>query len=204
MRVEPAVVNAVQQQFGQVVRLGRGVVWAIPKVTDNARFAVLAASRIDTLRLGPGKREAMEAATEETAAGMTRDIFISHASEDKDEIARPLAQALLGRGVSVWFDEYELTLGDRLRQKIEEGLKSSRFGVVIMSHNFFAKRWPQLELDGLFALETDSKRILPVWHGIGGEDLRRYAPILSERLAVSTAEGLEVVVRKILRALGRQ
>jgi hypothetical protein len=51
-----------------------------------------------------------------------RDVFISHASEDKDAVARPLAKELLRRGHSVWFDEYELVLGDSLRENIDRGL----------------------------------------------------------------------------------
>ncbi|MEP7216067.1 MAG: toll/interleukin-1 receptor domain-containing protein [Anaerolineaceae bacterium] len=46
-----------------------------------------------------------------------RDVFVSHASEDKDEVARPLARALSDAGLAVWLDEYELTLGDSVRQK---------------------------------------------------------------------------------------
>ena len=43
------------------------------------------------------------------------DVFISHASEDKDNVARPLAQALRAEGYRVWFDEFTLTVGDGLR-----------------------------------------------------------------------------------------
>src|SRR5262249_3522295 len=63
------------------------------------------------------------------------DLFLSHASEDKDTIARPLYEALTSRGVTVWFDEAVLQLGDSLRRKIDEGLRVSRFGLVILSPN---------------------------------------------------------------------
>jgi hypothetical protein len=131
----------------------------------------------------------------------TRDVFISHASEDKTEIARPLAEALRQRGLSVWFDEYELTIGDRLRRKIEEGLKVSRYGITILSENFFRKKWPQEELDALFALERDSKKILPIWHGLSSADISRYAPLLLDRLAVSTDIGVDAVADEIVRAV---
>ncbi len=36
------------------------------------------------------------------------DVFISHASEDKEEVARPLAEVLRRNGLSVWYDEFEL------------------------------------------------------------------------------------------------
>ena len=50
------------------------------------------------------------------------DVFISHASEDKEEVARPLARALQEEGYCVWLDDNELSLGDSLRLKIDEGL----------------------------------------------------------------------------------
>jgi hypothetical protein len=81
------------------------------------------------------------------------DIFICHASEDKEAIARPLANALKQAGLDVWYDEFTLTLGDSLRRKIDHGLARSRYGAVILSPHFFAKEWPQRELDGLTTKE---------------------------------------------------
>jgi formylglycine-generating enzyme required for sulfatase activity len=126
------------------------------------------------------------------------DIFISHAHEDKD-VARPLAEALRQKGLTVWYDEYVLRLGDSLRQVIERGLASARFGVVILSPSFFAKEWPQRELNGLFARETltRSKVLLPVWHRITPNEVAAHSPILADRLSVSTAKGLDFVVDQI-------
>ena len=75
--------------------------------------------------------------------GQTWDVFISHAGEDKDDVARPLAEALRAAGVSVWLDALELRIGDSLRRKIDQGIRSSRFGVVVCSTAFFAKVCPQ-------------------------------------------------------------
>ncbi|WP_348652424.1 toll/interleukin-1 receptor domain-containing protein [Bradyrhizobium sp. Mp27] len=61
------------------------------------------------------------------------DAFISHASEDKDDVARPLANQLAGFGLRVWLDESEIQLGNSLRVKIDAGLVHSRFGIVILS-----------------------------------------------------------------------
>ena len=57
-----------------------------------------------------------------TDGGETYDVFISHASEDKDEFVRPLANALMELGMKVWFDEMTLKIGDSLRQKIDNCL----------------------------------------------------------------------------------
>lgn len=133
------------------------------------------------------------------------DIFISHASEDKDEIARPLAEALRNRGYKVWYDEFSLSLGDSLHRSINKGLIASRRGVVILSPNFFAKEWPQRELDGLVAREvTGDKTILPVWHKISADEVARLLPTMADRLAVSTSRGLEEVVREISRVITPQ
>ena len=128
-----------------------------------------------------------------------RDVFICHASEDKEDVARPLAEGLRRAGLTVWFDEFELALGDRLRRTIERGLSISRFGAVILSHSFFQKDWPQAELDALFALEQESTKILPIWHGLSLEDIRRLAPLLADRLAISTSEGIQAVIDAVVR-----
>lgn len=130
------------------------------------------------------------------------DVFICHASEDKDGIVRPLARALVEEGLRVWYDEFTLTLGDHLRRSIDKGLALSRYGVVVLSPNFFAKEWPQTELDGLTARERDGvKVILPVWHNVDEPYVRRFSPTLAGRVAVSTQRGLEIVVREILNVV---
>ena len=133
---------------------------------------------------------------------MAWDVFICHASEDKDNFVRPLAAALRGSGISVWYDEFSLTLGDSLRRSIDRGLKESRFGVVVLSPSFFEKHWPQVELDGLAQRETSGdKVILPIWHNVNHAAVMGYSPPLADRLAIESNKGLEAVSREILRAI---
>ncbi len=136
---------------------------------------------------------------------MQPDFFISHASEDKEQVARPLAIELKRRGFTVWFDEFELSVGDSLTEKINDGLAKSRFGIVILSQSFFKKSWPKEELNGLMArsMSTSDKIILPVWHNISKEYVLEQAPILADKLATSTTNGLDNVARDIVRALER-
>ncbi|MFT3890475.1 MAG: toll/interleukin-1 receptor domain-containing protein [Anaerolineales bacterium] len=118
----------------------------------------------------------------------TYDAFISHATEDKDELVRPLAELLQQNGFSIWYDEFKLRVGDRLRHSIDKGLANSRFGIVILSPYFFAKNWPQYELDGLFAKEmAGGERILPIWHKVSKDEVIRYSPTLADRVALNTA-----------------
>jgi len=117
------------------------------------------------------------------------DAFISHASEDKVEIVRSLAEALQARGISVWYDEFELKVGDSLRRSIDKGLSKSRFGIVVLSSAFFAKNWTQYELDGLVAKEmVGGKVILPIWHKISKDEVLSYSPSLADKFALSTSQ----------------
>jgi TIR domain len=115
------------------------------------------------------------------------DAFISHASEDKEKLVRPLASALTKLGFRVWYDEFALRVGDSLRQSIDKGLINSRFGIVILSPSFFAKNWPQYELNGLTSREIAGQNvILPVWFKITKDDLLAYSPALADKVAVMT------------------
>lgn len=134
-----------------------------------------------------------------------RDVFVSHASEDKDEVARPLAQELASRGLDVWYDEFSLVVGESLRREIDRGLRVSRFGVVILSNHFFNKEWPQRELDALTARETGGTAgiILPVWHNVDRRAVAQYSLVLADRVAVSSALGIPRVADRIVEAIRR-
>lgn len=130
------------------------------------------------------------------------DAFISHASEDKDEVVLPLADLLIRAGLKIWLDKSEIFLGDSLREKIDEGLACSQFGIVLLSHNFFSKGWPKSELDGLFSREVGGEKvILPVWHNISFEEIKSYSPLIAGKLAANTSDGLCEVKKQILSAV---
>ena len=133
-----------------------------------------------------------------------RDVFISHASEDKDAIARPLAEALKQRGYAVWYDEFEIMLGDSLLEVIERGLATCRFGVVILSPAFLRKPWAKKELEGLFAREINERRkvILPLWHNIDLNEIVGSFPMIAGKMAVATSMGTDAVAEEIIRVLG--
>ena len=132
-------------------------------------------------------------------ASQRHDAFISHASEDKESIVKPLARALSRLGFDVWYDEFQLKVGDSLRRSIDRGLAKSRYGIVVLSKKFFAKEWSKYELDGLTAREVDGKKvILPVWHGVTRKDVVKYSPTLADRVALDTAK---LSMRKIANAI---
>ncbi len=129
------------------------------------------------------------------------DVFISHASEDKDSFVRPLAIALNSLGLSVWYDEFSLRLGDSLSRSIDKGLEESSYGLVIISTHFIKKRWTEYELRGLVAREMSEDRvILPIWHGVTREHVVKFSPPLSDKIALITeGQRPEDIAVQILR-----
>jgi hypothetical protein len=128
-------------------------------------------------------------------------IFVSHASEDKTEFVRPLAEHLR-QDFEVWYDEYSLNVGDSLREKIDEGLRATDYGVVVLSKYFFDKHWTQSELDGLFGLESKNRKIiLPVWLNVTKDEVTNYSPMLAGRKAALASNGLERVVQDLKMAI---
>ena len=132
------------------------------------------------------------------------DVFISHASEDKDEVVRPLANALKEKGVTVWYDEFEMRIGDSLRRKIDKGLANSRFGIVVISRDFIKKGWTNYELDGIMTRAVSGEQImLPIWHNITKQEVMDYSPSLADKVArntaVNTVEEIAEEIRNVIQ-----
>lgn len=185
----------------------RGGHWYVVVSLDGLRGSTNAAVRVLPGALPPARQAAMrsalypirqaadeyaEEAGEEAPAPDEKpyDVFVCHASADKDEVVRPLAHALRDENLAVWYDEFELAIGSNLRRKIDEGLRRSRFGIVVLSPAFFAGGWRQYELDGLVTLEVSGDRqvILPVWHNVTATDVAGYSPSLAAKVARSTGD----------------
>ncbi|HCS10322.1 MAG TPA: hypothetical protein DIV40_02590 [Clostridiales bacterium] len=118
------------------------------------------------------------------------DVFISHAWEDKESFVDEFVDALTALKVKVWYDKNKISWGDSMREKIDMGLKKSRFGIAIISSNYIAegKYWTKKELDGLFQLESiNGKRLLPIWHNITKKEVMDYSPIIAGKKAITTA-----------------
>jgi hypothetical protein len=135
--------------------------------------------------------------------GRTWDVFISHASEDKDAVVRPLRAALTRLGVTVWVDEAEMRIGHSLRRKIDDGIRSSRFGVVVLSDAFFRKGWTNHELDGLVTRTVAGEQsLLPIWHNLTAEQVRLFSPTLADRVAMSTDQfGVEDIAKQVAEVI---
>ena len=117
------------------------------------------------------------------------DVFISHASEDKDTIVRQLADALEKLKVKIWFDEFSLKVGDSLSKSIDDGLQKSKFGLVVISKHFLEKRWTDYEHRSLLSKEENGKKIiLPIWHNISKDEVKQFSLYLSDKVALDTSK----------------
>lgn len=118
------------------------------------------------------------------------DVFISHASEDKEDFVDEFVAELRKADVKVWYDTTQILWGDSLRKRIDEGLRKSRFGIAVLSPNYIAdgKYWTKEELDGIFQMESiNGKTLLPIWHKLTKKQVIDFSPIVANRKAMSTA-----------------
>lgn len=131
------------------------------------------------------------------------DLFISHASEDKDVIVRPLATILERMSVMVWYDEFSLQLGDSLTASIDKGLQESRYGLLVLSKAFLVKRWPEYEYRSLMTREIDGERvILPLWYDVTKEDVKNFSLYLADIKALSiSSRNHGMVIPAILKVV---
>lgn len=123
------------------------------------------------------------------------DIFISHASEDKKSLVEKLAKQLKEiYKVDVWYDEFSLKYGDSLIDSIEEGLKKSKFGVVVLSENFFKKQWTSAEYKSLRTKEMllDKKVIIPIWYNVTREEVYNYSSFLADKFAIPVNNDFDI------------
>lgn len=130
-----------------------------------------------------------------------KDLFISHASEDKDDFVRPLANLLKQYGLDVWYDEFELSIGKSLSRSIDKGITNSNFGLLVLSKSFFNKNWTEYELRSLNSFEIENGDILlPIWKDVTVKEVRQFSPYLADKFALTTKDSIEDIALKIIEA----
>lgn len=117
------------------------------------------------------------------------DVFVSHATEDKESFSDEFVQILQQKfNLKVWYDAVSIKWGDSIRTEIDKGLKKSKFGVVVLSRSYISKYWTNYELEGLFQRESNGgKLILPIWHNITKQEVQRFSSSLAGKMAMNTA-----------------
>lgn len=200
---EKAIMNSKKKQSDIQAKLSQKQSDLARAQTSLAKEQKKEQDRINAMQRSAAERQAAELknlkisflSSEHSSTNTVQkeyDFFISHATEDKEDVALPLAQKLEFLGARVWLDSKVLTPGDSLSRSINQGLAHSKYGIVILSKTYMKKFWTGKELEGLFAkwsgLDNGEKLILPVWHDISKNDVINYSPILADMMALKTSD----------------
>lgn len=134
------------------------------------------------------------------------DVFISHASEDKKDFVDPLVEALQNEGIRVWYDTLEMQWGKSLREQIDNGIKKSKFAILVLSKHFFEKKWPQRELDAILAKQDITGATpLPIWYNLSYEDVYQFSPTLSGVFSLPTqSNSIDDICKALKLQLGME
>ena len=104
------------------------------------------------------------------------DVFVSHAHANKESIAAKLQASFKKLGISVFYDTDSIEWGDDWAQKIKDGLANSRFGVIIISKDFYDRTWTEKELKSLLVRQNDNGEnvILPILFNTDIDELKAH------------------------------
>lgn len=110
------------------------------------------------------------------------DVFISHASSDKENYVVKLKQSLDKLKISIFYDTDTLEWGDYWKNKIWEGVSKAEFAIIVISENYFGREWTEKELYELLNRQNKNgqKTILPILHNITIEQLKEKYPAIAE------------------------
>jgi hypothetical protein len=104
------------------------------------------------------------------------DVFISHAKEDSDQIARPLAKALIDRSLNVWYDENNSMPGYELVENIERGIGGSNYGIIIVTKDYMKNKWTKLEYNIIrYKARSQGKPVFSVWHEVTSSEVQSFS-----------------------------
>jgi len=138
---------------------------------------------------------------------MNYDVFISHASEDKQNVVDPLVQALSQAEISCWYDKEQILWGDGIARSINDGLGKAKYVIAVISIDFLRKGWPLEELHAILNKQISSgeTRVLPLLVGPDKdlELITEKLPLLNDRKYLRWTEGIDVIVNSMLARLSR-
>ena len=123
------------------------------------------------------------------------DIFISHASEDKENVAYPIYRACEELGVCAFLDIKYIKWGDSLTEKINHALGRSKLVLAVLSENSVDKTWPSKEINSALARElAGEQKILPLI--VGNPNLSSVS-LLHDKLHIKWEGDAASIAKKI-------
>lgn len=126
-------------------------------------------------------------------------VFISYSSRDK-QFTLKLAQNLKDAGIPVWYDSWEIKVGDSIIEKIEQGIKGSDYLIIILSKASTTSKWVQEELSAAKTIEIGRRGvfILPVL--IENCDI---PPLIASKRYADFRDNYEKGLNELLDVFGR-
>jgi hypothetical protein len=130
------------------------------------------------------------------------DVFLSHANLDKDDYARPLAERLDSSGITCWLDEREISWGDSITKKVNEGLQKSRFVILLLSENYIDRGWTNAEMQSAVNKQNSQgqKVVLPLFIGDRKKLVENYH-LITDIQGVNWDDGLVSIIEKLKNVL---
>lgn len=130
------------------------------------------------------------------------DVFISHASEDKQSVAEPIFNACKALGINPFLDVKYINWGDSLTEKINHALGRSKLVLAILSKNSVDKTWPSKEINAALAREIEGdQKILPLI--VGSPDLSSLS-LLQDKLHENWSGNAELIAEKMKALLNQK
>lgn len=130
-------------------------------------------------------------------------VFLSHSSKDKPYVDN-VFKFLHSSGIRAWYDRYQISPGDSITSKINDGLRKSRIGILFISKNFLNNEqgWPIREANYFFqtTINDPSKKFIVVNLGLNHSNL---PPLLQDHLYINGEEvnATELLINAIKAAL---
>lgn len=127
------------------------------------------------------------------------DTFLSYARIDGQEVGAALRAELVALGVSVWFDEIAIAAGRSQALQMDQGLRTARCGVALLTPAYLAGRfWTERELGALLHKST----LIPVLHNVTFAQVAEYSGILPDLAGFETSrDDIQVIAQKIAAAV---
>lgn len=133
-----------------------------------------------------------------------KDVFISHSSKDKEQYVEPLVEALMEKGLDVWYDSFELSPGGRLYESINEGLKNSKIILLCVSDYFLNGEWSMKELIAaleLARINSEHTRIVPLMIADPDYVKSKHPMYFQDFVYIKWSENLEEIVGEIQKSI---
>lgn len=125
------------------------------------------------------------------------DVFISHASEDKETIARPIFEACAKLKIKAFLDEAHIGWGEDFTKKINTALGAARTVLCVISQTAVTKEWPLAEINTALSMDViGQKKVVPLI--VGQPDLSKL-PLLKARDHMPWRGDADVVAQALVK-----